>query len=122
MGVVHHSNYIRWFELARVEWLVEHDRPYTDYLEADLQFAVTHAEADYRRSARFGEEVAVSAWMLEVRGASLRMAYRVTRGDEVVACGETEHAAVDGEGRLRRIPKTDRERLARKVAPASGRD
>ena len=33
MGVVHHANYLRFFEEARVRWLEEHDRPYTYYLE-----------------------------------------------------------------------------------------
>jgi len=30
--VVHHSNYVRYFELGRVVWLDEHDEPYVRYL------------------------------------------------------------------------------------------
>ncbi len=117
MGVVHHANYVRYLELARVRWMDEHHRPYTDYLDANLNFAVTHVEVDYRLPARFDDEVAVTVWLEWVRGASLRMAYAIegTNGTLVVAA--TEHAVVDGEGRVRRIPKDDRQAMARLAAP-----
>ena len=35
MQVVHHSNYLRYFELARVRWLDEFDEPYLQYIEQD---------------------------------------------------------------------------------------
>ena len=46
-------------------------------------------------------------------GASLAMAYAILCRGELLVQGRTEHAAVDGEGRVRRIPREDRERLAR---------
>ena len=58
MGVVHHSNFVRYFELARVAWLDEHDRPYARYVEEDLHFATTRVEASYHKSARFDDVLA----------------------------------------------------------------
>ena len=113
MGVVHHSNYIRFFEHARVSWLEEHDQPYTAYVEQGLHFATTHVSVDYRASARFGDELSVTTWLEWVRGASLRMAYRIDCNDTLTATGATEHVAVDSEGRVRRIPKESRTRLQR---------
>jgi len=112
MGVVHHSNYVRFFEHARVSWLEEHDQPYTAYVEQGLNFATTHLSVDYRASARFGDELSVTTWLEWVRGASLRMAYRIECGGNVIVTGATEHAAVNAEGRVRRIPKANRARLA----------
>jgi len=113
MGVVHHSNYLRFFEGARVRWLEEHDKPYTHYVEnAGLNFAVTRSEVDYKNATRFDDIVEVATWMLWVRGASLAMAYRATVGDRLVAQGLTEHAALSIEGRVRRIPQEDRVRLS----------
>lgn len=115
MGIVHHSNYVRYFELARVAWLDEHDQPYTRYVEEDLHFATTWVEARYHRSARFDDVLAITTWAEWIRGASLRMAYRVTRpahGDELVASGATEHASVNSQGRLRRLPRERRIALA----------
>ncbi|MBW2230910.1 MAG: acyl-CoA thioesterase [Deltaproteobacteria bacterium] len=112
MGVVHHANYLRFFELGRVRWLDEHDRPYVEYVDAGLHFAVTHAELDYRRGARFDDRLRVLTWLSWVAGASLGMAYRIERGDEIIVVGRTEHAALNDQGRVRRIPREDRRRLA----------
>jgi acyl-CoA thioester hydrolase len=111
MGVVHHANYLRFFEEARVRWLEEHDRPYTYYLEQGLHFAVTRAEIDYRLGARFDDRLEVAVWLERVHGASLRMAYAIGCGARHVASGATEHAAVGDNGRVRRIPRPDRARL-----------
>lgn len=111
MGVMHHANYLRLFENARVVWLDEHDVSYTRYVELDLHFAVTHVEANYHLSAFFDDRLRVTTWVDWARGASLRMAYRIERGEELVASGATEHAAVNTEGRVRRIPKENRARL-----------
>ncbi len=107
MGVVHHANYVKFLERARVQWMADHHRPYTDYLARNLNFAVTHVEVDYQLPARFDDEIAVTVWVEWVRGASLRMAYELTSGDGLLVTAATEHAVVDGDGRVRRIPKED---------------
>ena len=119
MGVVHHANFLRHFEDARVVWLEEHDEPYTAYMDRGLHFATTRVEIDYHQSARFDDRIVVETWLEKIRGASLRMAYRITRGDEVLVSGATEHAAVDTEGRLRRIPKDRRANMKTKLEPES---
>lgn len=108
MGIVHHANYLRFFEQARVVWLEEYDQPYSRYIEADLHFAVTRVEMNHHKSARFDDRLEVQTWLERIRGASLRMAYRITCGGELIVTGATEHACVDGEGRVRRIPKDRR--------------
>ena len=97
---------------ARVVWLETHDQPYTAYVDQDIHFAVTQANVRYHRSARFDDRLDVTVWLDWVRGASLRMAYCIHCEGELIASGFTEHAAVSDEGKLRRIPKVHRERLA----------
>ena len=119
MGIVHHANYVRFLELARVVWMDEYDRPYREYAAEGLHFATTHVEVDYRKSARFDDWLDVTTWMEWMRGVSLRMAYEVRRGDELVATAATEHAMVDLDGRPRRIPAERRAVLLQRVAPRS---
>jgi acyl-CoA thioester hydrolase len=121
MGIVHHSNYVRFFEHARVCWLAEHDQPYTAYVEGGLNFATTHVSVDYLSSARFDDELSVTVWLEWVRGASLRMAYRIDCNGTLAVTGATEHAAVNADGQVRRIPKENRTRLLRASAMATGR-
>jgi acyl-CoA thioester hydrolase len=118
MGVVHHSNYVRYLELARILWLDEHHRPYREYVAAGLHFATTRVEVDYLRPAAYDDELEVATWLEWVRGASLRMAYAIRCRGELVAAAATEHAMVDDSGRLRRIPREWRDALA-KAAPAA---
>lgn len=111
MGIVHHANYVRYLELARIRWMDEHHRPYREYVAAGLHYATTHVEIDYLRPAVFDDVLAISTWVEWVRGASLRMSYEIRRDAELLARAATEHAMVDDEGRLRRIPKDWREEL-----------
>jgi len=122
MKIVHHSNYIRWFELARLQWLDEWDEPYASYLENDVHYATTKVHVEYHQSARFNEVVQIHVWLEWARGASLCMAYSVDRGSAHLASGDTEHAAVSGEGKVRRIPAENRARLREHMLrpPASG--
>jgi acyl-CoA thioester hydrolase len=119
MGVVHHSNFVRWLELARVRWLEEHHRPYPEYLAAGRHFAVIRVEVDYRIPVRFDEEVAVTVWPEWVRGATLRMAYRLATPGGLVALAATDHALVDDTGRPRRIPREERDTLRRLCGAAA---
>ena len=105
MKIVHHSNYVRYLELARIQWLDEHHRPYREYVAEGLHFATTHVDVRYHRSAVYDDVVEISTWLDRVTGASIRMAYELRVGETVVVTGSTEHAMVNDEGRVRRIPR-----------------
>lgn len=122
MGIVHHANYLRFCENARVVWLETHDKSYSAWIETGLHFAVTRVELDYRQPARFDDRIRVTTWLEWVRGASLAMAYRIERDGVLLVSGRTEHASINDDGRVRRIPREDRERMARHaLRPAPGR-
>lgn len=112
MGLVHHANYVRFLELARIRWMDEHHRPYRAYVAEGLHFATTRLELDYLRGLRFDDELEIAVWLAWVRGASLRMEYALRAGCELVARAATEHAMVDTSGRIRRIPEPQRRAMA----------
>jgi len=114
MRIVHHANYVRWFELARLDWMDAHHVPYALYVEAGLNYATTHLTVDYHAPARFDDRVEIEAWLETLRGASLAMSYRVVRGEEVLVTGRSEHACVGDDGRVRRIPRAWRDALRAK--------
>jgi acyl-CoA thioester hydrolase len=119
MGIVHHANYVRYLELARVRLLEEHQRPYTEWLARGLHFAVTRVAVDYHRAARFDDRIDVTAWLRWVRGASLAIGYLLEADGETLVSGTTEHAMVDDDGRLRRIPADLRKEMAALAAPGA---
>jgi acyl-CoA thioester hydrolase len=120
MRVVHHANYVRYLELARVAFLREHDEPYTRYVERGIQVVVTRVELQLRRATRFDELLHVEAWLERVRHASFSFGYAIACSGELCALGTTEHAVVDLEGNLKRMTEAHRARLlALAASPAS---
>jgi acyl-CoA thioester hydrolase len=109
MGIVHHANYVQYLELARIQFLAEHDEPYERYVAMDRHFAVTRCELHYLKSARFADTIDVTCWVARSGGASLEIHYRLECGGELLVTAATEHAMVDGEGHPRRIPRERRE-------------
>lgn len=112
MGIVHHSNYLRFLEHARVQFMAEHDRPYTEYVAEGLHVPVTRALVHYHRACRFADQVEVSCWLDWARAASLGFAYRLEVAGVLVASGETDHAITNLQGQPTRIPEHMRVRLA----------
>ena len=117
MGVVHHANYVRYLELARVRYLRDHDQPYQQYVEQGMQFVVTRVDIQLRRATRFDERQKVTCWLERVRSVSLDFGYQIHCGDDLTALGFTEHGLVDRQGKLARIPADRREHLLERVAP-----
>jgi acyl-CoA thioester hydrolase len=120
-GVAHHSNYLVWFELARVAYLAEHAGGYKALQEQGLEALVVEAHVRYGLPARFDERLRIHARVRDVRGARFRYEYAITRGDDLIAEGWTGHACVDAKTfRPTRIPEDLRTAIAR--AEGSGND
>jgi acyl-CoA thioester hydrolase len=99
MGVVHHANYLVWFELARTRLCLEAGFHYAEIEKRGLLLLVTSAQLTYRAPARYGEVVTSTCWVERVGSRAVTFAYRVSRGDEVLATGSTEHIWVDARTR-----------------------
>ena len=113
MGVVHHANYLVWFELARTNLCTVSGFHYAEIERLGYHLMVTAADARYRRGARYGDRLRVVAWVARLASRGLRFAYEVHRDDELLATGSTEHVWVDATtGRLCRTPEALREPFA----------
>jgi acyl-CoA thioester hydrolase len=113
-GVAHHSNYLVWFELARVAYLAEHAGGYKALQEQGFEALVVEAHVRYGLPARFDDRLRIHARVRDVRGARFRYEYAITRGDDLIAEGWTGHACVDATTfRPTRIPADLRDAIAR---------
>lgn len=116
MGIVHHANYLQYFEAGRVEWLRRRGILYSEWVGAGVHTAVVEALTKYHAPAKFDDELSCATTLAEVGGASLVYAYRLTRGETLVATGHTKLACVDDAQRLAKMPKDMREVLLRPEA------
>lgn len=119
MGIVHHANYVRFLELARLEWMDEHDRPYAHYMDRGYHIITTAVALRYHRPARFDDVLEITTWLQSVQGVRLCMAYALHCGKALLASGTSEHAFVDREGRPRRLPADVRETFAQLAQEAT---
>lgn len=114
MGVVHHANYLVWFELARTALCRDSGFHYAEVEKSGFLLMVIGAQLSYRRGVHYGEAVRVAAWVAHLGSRGMRFAYEVQRGDEVCATGATEHVWVDrASGKPCRTPESLRLPFAR---------
>lgn len=118
MGIVHHANYVRYLELARVAFLEQHDQPYQRYVEQGLHVAVIRVETRYHRSLRFDDRVTVACWLEWVKGVSLGFRYALHCQEQLVMTATTDHCVVDFQGRPHRMPTERRDAFRRLLVPS----
>jgi acyl-CoA thioester hydrolase len=106
MGVVYYANYLRWFEVARAEYLRARGKTYRELEAEGVQLPVIEAYVRYRAPASYDDEIGIAALPLEVGPVRLRFGYRVLRESDgaLLAEGFTVHACTGASGRPRRFP------------------
>lgn len=95
MGIVHHSNYLRFFEEARVGWA--HDRGLLDYQKPDSasHLAVYDTQVRHLKPTFFGDVLEVDV-QAKNEGNRIIFQYRLRgREGQVCALGQTVHVPLD---------------------------
>ncbi len=109
MGIVHHSNYLAYFEEARVEYLRHVGHPFTEWRDEGLESPVLESYLRYRQPLHFDDLVDVRLRLAAVTRTTFQMAYLITVEDPdgnigIRATGVTVHGCVTTEGRPTRLP------------------
>ena len=102
MKIVHHSNYIRWFEEARIDFLEQLGMPY-EKMEADgIISPVVSASCEYKSMTHFGDIVLIEVKIGKYNGIKLEISYivRDSHTGEIRAVGETGHCFLDETGKF----------------------
>lgn len=96
MAVVHHSNYIRWFEEARVDFLQQIGLGYDTIEAAGIYSPVLSATCEYKSSVKFNDMVIILPKLEFFNGIKMTIGYRVmdSKTKQIKAVGETKHCFV----------------------------
>jgi acyl-CoA thioester hydrolase len=115
-GVVYHASYLRFMERGRTEQIRDLGIAQAELFDGEqgLSFAVRRMGIEFLKPARMDDLLTIETRPTEARGATLLLAQRVLRGDEVLVTAEVTVACVGG-GRARRIPDALRRRLGLEV-------
>lgn len=101
MGITHHSNYIRWMEEARIDFLSQIGWSYAKMEEEGVISPVLAADIRYKRSTTFSDEIAVAVGVKEFKGVRLILEYvmKDRKDGGIVAAGTTEHCFLNRDSR-----------------------
>ncbi len=101
MGIIHHSNYIRWFEEARIDFMAQAGLGYREMEAQGILSPVLSVECEYKTMVHFGDEVQIRLRLEEYSGVRMTVDYRVEDAatGELRCQGKTRHCFLDREGR-----------------------
>jgi len=94
MGIVHHSNYIRWLEEARIDFMEQIGYGYNRVSELGIDFAVLGVSADYKQTVRFNDIIEIHLTICELTSVRMSFKYKILRNGVLCATGETRHCAI----------------------------
>ena len=89
MQFVHHSNYLKYFELARLEWLTVLGVSYSDMEKKGILMPVVRANLDFKSPLYFGDEFQVSVVLKNLPRATLVFYYKIFNQQNKIICSGT---------------------------------
>jgi acyl-CoA thioester hydrolase len=104
MQVAHHAHYPVWFEVARAEFCRVRGIDYAEMERDGYYMPIIEVHCRYRSPARYDEALVVSIRVLERTRRTIRMGYKIWRGETRIAEGETLQAVSGKDGKSRVFP------------------
>lgn len=101
MGITHHSNYIRWMEEARVDYLEKIGWGYDKLEELGIGSPVIGIKCDYKNSTKFNDNIEIEVKIKEYKGVRMTITYEMKNKetDQIVLIGESQHCFTNQEGK-----------------------
>ena len=115
MGVVHHSNYIRWFETGRVEFLRSIGIDLNEMLNDGISFPIVEVKAKYLNPAKFDDELEIETTALELTKVKMEFEYKIRRAGEekILVEGFSRNVFTNAAtGKITRLPEKYFSKLA----------
>ena len=101
MGIIHHSNYIRWFESARIWYMKQIGVDYAEMEKSGIISPVLEVNCVYKSMVRFGDVVEILPKVEKYNGVKLGLSYQIRdkESGEVRTIGRSGHCFLNQEGR-----------------------
>lgn len=99
MGVTHHSNYIRWMEEARIDFLSQIGWDFAKLEAMGIVSPVVSVACSYKKTSTFSDEIEIDVKIEEFNGIRLKLSYEMKKQDQSVVCtGQSEHCFLNEKG------------------------
>lgn len=112
MGIVYYTRYLEYFEAARTELLRSIGFDVTKVEEMGYFMPVIACHCDYKRSAKFDDELNIVTKINELPRSSMKIEYEVFNSSkELLITGYTVHSFINSNGKAVKPPKVFIEKL-----------
>jgi acyl-CoA thioester hydrolase len=105
MGLLHHANYLVYFEQARTELLRQQGRTYKDIEDEGFFLVISKLEVKYKLPAHYDDVLTIRTTVTRTSPIRLEHKYEVMRDGTLIAEGATTLACVDADGKLQQMPE-----------------
>ena len=106
MGITHHSNYIRWMEEARVNFLKSIGWDYRKLEDSGIFSPVISVNCKYKTGTTFGDKIEIDIIVTEYNGIKLSLKYLMVNSEGKIVCEAiSQHCFVNVSGKLIRLKK-----------------
>ncbi|WZO96009.1 thioesterase family protein [Isosphaeraceae bacterium EP7] len=106
MGLLHHANYIVYFEQGRTELLRKRGLSYKDVEDAGHFLVIVDLTCKYKRPARYDDVLTLRTTVSRITHVKIVHTYALLRDGLLLAEGQSTLACVDREGRPQALPKS----------------
>ena len=107
MGIVYHTNYIKWFEIGRNEIMRQLELPYSEVEKHGFNLPLTEVNCHYFLSAKYDQVLVVETRIACITRVVVKFNYKIwdQHKKHLLSEGYTIHACTNTEGKVRRMPQ-----------------
>jgi acyl-CoA thioester hydrolase, YbgC/YbaW family len=111
MGIVHHSNYLIWFEAGRTDFIKGSKISYTEMEQEGILIPLAESNCKYIVGAKYEDELIIKTWVKELTLVKVEFNYSVIRekDEKEIAKGSTLHVFVSKEFKIINLKKSNLE-------------
>lgn len=111
MKIVHHSNYIRWFEESRIAWMKEAGLACDRLEELGIIIPVVDVSCQYKNMTRFGEEVMIEPVITKFNGVVIAFSYQVfaKESGQLKVTGTSSHCFIGPDYKVMSLKKSHKD-------------
>lgn len=97
MGIVHHSNYYAWFEVARTEFIASRGIKYSDMEKIGVMLPLIESGCNYKIGAKYEDQLIITTTITNITPVKVEFKYDVIRKNDgkLIASGFTKHVFVN---------------------------
>ena len=112
-GVVYHSNYLKFMERARTEWLRSLDLNQADLKKKDkIMFVVANVNIDYKKAARFNDELDIETSIDKIGASRVDLTQNIMKNSDLYTSAKVTIACINSETfKPQRVPKLIKQQM-----------